>query len=414
MFGFFKKLFRTDRARYDRQKEMLQGGDPAALQSLAQGRETHPEILYYLAQNENPDIRMAVASNVVAPVQVAAVLAKDSEPDIRIALVARLVALLPELSEDQHSQLYQYAVQALGLLAQDEVFQVRRALSSVLRDYAKAPPTVVSRLARDVEREVSEPILRFCVALSDDELLDILKHHPAPWMVSAVASRPTVSESVANAVIDTHDETATAVLLNNTGTQLSPTTLHKIIERAPSFPEWHRPIALRKEISLDLARQLAGFVDEAVLNVLEKRSDFDAATQAGIAAVVRRRMDFIRLGGVTDTPIEKLQKYVQAGKLTPDVLQDALAWHEDEFVLLALAQMSQIHPQIVKKMLTIGAPKPVVALCWKAKLPMRLCVEIQKTAAKIPPSEMIYAQGGVDYPIKEADLKWQLEFFGVK
>lgn len=413
MLGFIKKLLSGDKGRYDSQKKLLETGDAAALQAMAAGHETHPEILYYLAQNPDADIRRAVASNVAAPVQAAVVLARDTDEDIRVTLVSRLVALLPELSPEKHSQLYAYAVQALGMLAQDEVFQVRRALSSVLRDQVKAPPIVVSRLARDVEREVSEPILRFCVALSDDELLDILKHHPADWVVSAVAARPTVSAPVSEAIVQTGDIPGTAVLLNNAGANIGPATLHKIIEHARHVPEWRQPIALRKEISLDLARQLAGFVDEAVLNVLEKRSDFDAATKAGIAAVVKRRMDFAREGNL-ESPIEKVKRFATSGALSADVIQDALAWHEDEFVILALAQLSQIHPQVVKKMLSLGIPKPVVALCWRAKVPMRLCVELQKHAAKIPPQEIMNARGGSDYPMPPADIKWQLEFFGIK
>lgn len=413
MLDFFRKFFGDDKKRYDLQRAQLTSGDKAAVQALAEGRDTHPEILYYLAQNDDPSVRQAVAANVVTPVQASSLLAADAEPDVRIALVSRLVALLPELSEDRHSQLYAFAVQALGLLAQDEVFQVRRALSSVLRDYAKAPPPVVSRLARDVEREVSEPILRFCVALPDSELLDILRQHPESWVVSAVASRERVSPAVSDAVFETHDVVGTTTLINNPGAALAPETLHKIIERARHVPEWRQPAAQRRELSLDLARLMAGFVDEAVLNVLERRSDFDAPTKAGIAAVVKRRMEYAR-GGEGESAIDKVKRYVTAGRLSADVIQDALAWHDEDFVVLALAQLSQIHPQVVKKMLSLGTPRPVVALCWRAKLPMRLCVELQRHAAKIPPQEVAYAKGGTDYPFSEKDLKWQLEFFGIK
>ena len=45
-------------------------------------------------------------------------------------------------------------------------------------------------LARDVERDVSEPILRFCAALSDRDLLDILKSHPASWVVVRASAKP--------------------------------------------------------------------------------------------------------------------------------------------------------------------------------------------------------------------------------
>jgi uncharacterized protein (DUF2336 family) len=413
MLSFFKKLFGI-RGGYKAQKEKLARGAVDDLRQMAADVGTHPEILFYLAKNDHNDIRKSVAENKATPVQASALLVRDNDVDVRLALAQRLMGLLPGLENDRQAQLYAYAVQALGLLAQDEVFQVRKALSTVLRDYAKAPPAVVSRLARDVEREVSEPILRFCAALSDDELLDIISHHPEPWVISSIASRDKVSMKVSKAVVESGDVPGTAVLVHNPGAELSEETLRHVIDRARQYPEWHRPIALRRELSLELARKLAGFVDHAVLRVLEDRSDFDPATKAGIASIVKRKLDYMRSSAPDESALQKIARLKSSGGLTPDMLHDALSWHETEFVVMGLAEMSGIHPQIVKKMLSLGTPKPVLALCWKAKLPMRLCIEIQRDLAKIPPTEIMYAKGGTDYPLSQADLKWQLEFFGIR
>lgn len=412
MFSFLKNIFgKPDKSPV--QKEMLKSGDPKQMRTLAGNAKTSPEILYYLAKSEDAEIRKAVALNKSTPVQASTLLAGDRDVDVRVALAARLVELLPDLTPERHSQLYAYAVQALGLLAQDEVFKIRKALSTTLMDYAKAPPAVVNRLARDVEREISEPILRFCVALSDDELVDILGQHPEGWVISAIAGRPMVSDRVSEAVVETGDVSATTILINNSGAKFSIATLQKIIERAKNHPEWHQPIALRKELSFDLARQLSGFVSETILGVLEKRSDFDAATRAGIADVIKRRIDYQRQGAPREAPEAKVERFIKANKLSAEVILDALCWQETDFVFLALAKLSGVHPVIVKKMMNTGAPKPIVALCWKAKLPMRCCVELQKQVGRIPPKELLYAKGGTDYPLGAEEIKWQLEFFGV-
>lgn len=414
MIDFIKNIFgKKEEQPALNQREMLKSGDPAQMKLLAENAQTHPEILYYLAKNGDAATRKAVALNKATPVQASTLLAGDQDADVRVALAARLVELLPDLTPDRHSQLYAYAVQALGLLAQDEVFKIRKALSTTLQDYVKAPPAVVNKLARDVEREISEPILRFCVALSDDELVDILSQHPESWVVSAIAGRPTVSDRVSDAVVETGDVPGTTVLINNKGAKFSAVTLQKIIDRARNHPEWHQPIALRKELSFDLARQLSGFVSDSILAVLEKRGDFDAATREGIMAVVKRRMEYKHQSAPHETPETRVERHLKTGKLTAEVILDALSWQETEFVHLALAKLAGIHPVIVKKMLTAGSPKPVVALCWKARLPMRVCVELQRQAAKIPPKDLVYAKGGTDYPLSAEEIKWQLEFFGV-
>jgi uncharacterized protein (DUF2336 family) len=415
MFSFFKKLFSGNQAeRYEEQKKLLESGNPQALMRLAKDADTNPEILYYLASKGDAAIRQAVAANKSTPMQAAHLLAQDQELDVRLTLAARLLKLLPGLSPDKHSQLYAFAVQALGRLAEDEVIQVRQALTSVLQDYAKAPPVVVSRLARDVEREVAEPVLRFCVTLPDEDLLDIIGSHPAPWAVAAIATRESVSARVSGAVIDVDDEPASTALINNPGAAFDVDTLQKIVDQARNRPAWHRPIALRPELSLDLARQMVGFVDKVVLDVLEKRSDFDAATREALLTTIKRRLSFLHDGDAHETSEKKVARFIQEGRMSPDVISDALSWQEIDFVTAALSHASGVHPARVTAMLNAGTAKPVVALCHQAKLPMRVCIEVQQRAAKVKPRDIMYAKGGTDYPLTPDEIKWQLEFFGAE
>lgn len=420
MWSFFKKFTRRAKSRKPadpkaqaEQRERLKSGDLEEIYKLATRTDTDPEILYYLARHEDARIRHAVAVNQSAPIHASALLARDKDVDVRYALAARLVELLPDLGEEEHSQLYAYTVQALGILAQDEVIRIRQALSAALKDYVKAPPAVVAQLARDVERAISEPILRFCVALGDDDLFDILSHHPEPWVISAIAGRPVVSDMISEKIFDTGDAAGTAVLLGNSGASLSALTLQKIIDKARDFPDWHQAIALRPELSAGLAQQLAGYVGEAVLTVLEKRSDFDEATRVEVAEMVKRRITYQNSGSGPETAEEKVARYVREDKLTPEVLHDAAVWEDMDFFYAAMGHRSGIHPVVVKKMMTSGAAKPIIAACFCARLPMRMCVELQRQVGKLQPRNLVYAKGGTDYPLTPEEIKWQLEFFGV-
>lgn len=414
MFSFLKGLFKSgEKKHYDKEKKVLVGGNAEDRARLAKDAETHPEILFYLAKDKDPNVRLSVAMNKKTPVHASALLANDKSVDVRVALAARLVELLPDLSTEEHSQLYAYAVQALGVLAQDEVLKIRQALSSALKDHAKAPPKVVGQLARDIEREVSEPILRFCVALSDEDLLDILGGHPESWVLSAIASRPVVSDQVSDAVIEKKDISASTILINNVGAKLTEKSLQKIIDQAKDYPEWHEPLAARSEMSLNLVQQLAGFVSEKVLGVLEKRADFDHATRREVAELVKRRIEFHHHDAPQETAESKVERFSKTGKLTANVLNDAMAWQDHKFVLLALAHLSKVHPVVVEKMLRSGSAKPIVALCWKAKMPMRVAMELQRSYARLSPKDFLYAKGGTDYPLTAAEIKWQLDFYGV-
>jgi uncharacterized protein (DUF2336 family) len=299
-------------------------------------------------------------------------------------------------------------------LAWDEVLKIRVALASALKDQADAPPKIVGQLAKDIEREVSEPVLRYCMAISDEDLLEILKSHPASWAVQAIAARETVSENVSDAVIETQDEQGGLVLLQNNKASLGEKTLMAIVERAKDLPSWQKPLVRHKKLTAPLAKDLARFVDMSVRNLLLNRTDFDQATMEDISATVKRRLEFMqeteKSGGQLVTYIDRL---IKEKKLTDELILDALATRESDFVKLCLARLNQASLETIEKILDLRAPKPVIAIVWRAGFSMRTALQIQKDLAKVQPKDLIYPKGGFDYPLEEKDLNWQLEFLGL-
>ena len=413
--AFWDKLLgKKDRDSRDRKNALSQNS--ADRLKVAKSPKTQPELLYYMAQNDpEPAVREAVAKNRATPVHASSVLAKDNDADVRLALANRLMRLLPNLSQDKQGQLYNFAIQALGTLAIDEVLKIRIALSSTLKDHAHAPPKVVGQLAHDIEREVAEPVLKFCAALSDEDLLDILKTHPAPWAVQAVAGRASVSEEVSQGVIEREDIPAGLILMENKGAQISVQTMSNIVEKSKSHPQWQKPIAIRKNLPGDLAKELAQFVDETVKAILLERTDYDKMTMEEITKVVRRRLDFMDQADTVKVSAEdRVKQMIKDKKLNEEAISDALAVKDKDLVIVALAALAKTNKATVEKIMSLNTPKPVIALSWKAGLSMRMALKLQQEMALVPPKELIYPRGGTDYPLEQAEIKWQLEFFEIK
>lgn len=406
---------KRDAARYEKEKLVAQSQDPAERRKLALDTDTHPEILYYLAQNDtDPSVRRAVAENISTPSQASSVLLVDKDQDVRLALAERLVRLLPDLSHDKQGQLYAFTIQTLGALALDEVLKIRVALSSSLKDHAHAPPKVVSQLARDIEREVSEPVLRYCMALPDADLLDILRNHPAPWAVEAVAGRPQVSAPVSLAVIETDDVPASLTLLGNGNAVIESDALGAIVSRARAAPQLQKAVAVRKNLTPALARELAGFVDQSVMAILQERTDFDQDTMEEIGKAVRRRVDFAGEGEQGGASAEdRVRRMIAEKRLNEDTITDAVGMRDRDFVMVALAAMVRTSKTDIETVMALQTPKPVLAVCWKAGLSMRTAFLLQKEIAAIPSKELIYPRGGTDYPLDNKELEWQLEFLGL-
>jgi uncharacterized protein (DUF2336 family) len=414
MLRFFKRLAgKSGPKSYEEQRAASQSARVRDRIDLARNEETNKEILYYLAEKDpSHKVRIEVVKNNAMPPHVSPVLAVDPDQDVRLALAGRLVELLPDVSRDKQSQLYAFVVQSLGTLALDEVLKIRKALSSTLKDHAYAPPKVAGQLARDVEREVSEPVLRFCAALSDEDLLDILRSHPASWVVQAIAARDEVSEEVSEAVIEVEDGPGGRVLIENDGASLTEGVLQYIVEKARSFAEWHKPMAMRKSLPGSVARALAEFVDHSVRDILLNRDDFDPETAEEVAAVFRRRVDLVSGEEEGESVEVRLQRALDEGRLNEDLISDAIAMRDYQLAYGAIAHMTGAPLERIETIFDSRSAKAVVAISWLAGLPMRLALTLQRDVARIKPKELIYPKGGTDYPMSEDELNWQLEFLG--
>jgi uncharacterized protein (DUF2336 family) len=405
---------------YQIQKEKLKHDHVKSRISLARDSQTSREILYYLAQEDpDPRVRKEVAGNPSTPLHASPLLAQDKSEYVRFTLARRLLELLPDLSRDQQSHLYAYAVQALSSLALDEVLKIRIALSSTLKDYTCTPPEIASKLAKDVEKAVSEPILRFCVALDDQALLDILSSHPASWVIQAIASRKIVSDSVSTAIIDTNDAKAGRRLIENENAFLSMELLQIIIQKSKTTPEWQKSLAKRQSLPPEAASLLFEFAGRTVRQLLEKSGVLEDETLKEMGDKIERRLQY-----ATDhqnhiepqTPqslLQRARKLKSEGVLNADFVADALGMRDYEFVQACIAVMGGFSQKGIETIFAAQSAKSIVAVTWKAGLPMRLALKLQQEMARIPHKDLIYPRAGTDYPFSNEEMQCQIDFLGI-
>ncbi|MDY0030133.1 MAG: DUF2336 domain-containing protein [Pseudobdellovibrionaceae bacterium] len=387
--GIFSSLFgpkSSTPSSFEEEKKIALNGSDEERKGLAQNPSSSREILCYMA-------------------------VKDKNEDIRLLLAERLSKLLPDLSVDKKGKLYKYVVEALSVLALDEVIKIRVALASSLKDYADAPPDVIKKLARDIERQVSEPILRYCIALPDEELLDILTSAPQDWVVEAIANRPGVSQPVSGAVLQTGNIHAGQSLMQNAGADISLDDLKLIVEKARDYPEWQKPIAMRKNLPDEIVKELCGFVEESLKTLLIETTNLSDEAMIEVTSSVVRRVEF------SDRKKEKVQdrvlRFLKEGRLDDETIQDALSVRDNEFVMCALAALIGTTTQNIRDAIQLRSAKAVLAISWQAGLSMRTALRLEQELARIPYTEIIYPRGGTDYPLSREDMEWQLNFMNI-
>ncbi|MFC7335525.1 DUF2336 domain-containing protein [Rhodocista pekingensis] len=390
---------------YDTAKALAADPDPAVRAGLAARADARPELLYYLADDDSPAVRRAVAANAATPLRASARLARDRDDDVRVLLAGKLARALPGLTAAEQAALRDVAQHALELLAADQVVRVRAAVASALKDVDCAPPGLVARLARDVAREVAEPILRTCATLSDEDLIAILKAQPQPWVAEAIARRQATGPGISDAV---------PVGEAPPGPAPEPTPLPDAPEpvaQPPALPG--QVLAVRPAVPEALAGRLSEAVQDSLHQALAEQGEFDPETLEAIAGTARRRIDWAREYSRREPPEVRARRLHADGALDEAAVLDALAWGDRPFVEIALALRAGIAVEVVHRILETQRPKSVTALCWRAGLSMRAARVVQAKAARIPLRSVLNARHGTDYPLTEAEMRTLLALFDI-
>jgi uncharacterized protein (DUF2336 family) len=416
---------------YEDQKMLATNGDTQVRRALALREDVRPELLYLMAEDASAEVRRAIADNAATPSHAYARLARDGDGEVRALLAQRVAKAMPNADTASLARARARATEALEILAQDQLKRVRQVLAEALKDRIDAPPTVINRLARDVEIDVAGPILRFSPVLSDDDLISIVRAGAASPALTAISHRAGVASGVADAIAATEDVAAVAALLGNPSAQIREETLDRLIDAAPRFEAWHKPMAMRPTLTASAIRRMAGFVAESVLEGLRQRKDLDEATLMSVESTLRKKLD-----AASDAMPERVAEPVpparaaesdaafdeacqaeeartlhREGKLDEDTVSDALLDRRWRFVVVALAARSNLSEAVVEKIITARSGPGLTALAWKAELSPECAVQLQVHMGKLSPSSVLAPPKPSVYPLKPEDMSWQIEFF---
>lgn len=401
---------------YEAAVALLESHSADARAELAGREDTNPEILYYLSNDACSDVRTQVAGNTSTPPHAYEFLVDDECDDVRCELAHKIGRLMPGLSEAETTKIRELTIGALERLAEDQAPRVRQIISEEIKSETNIPLNVVQKLARDLEISVAGPILEFSPLLSDTDLLEVIATGQVDGALVHIARRSEVSPDVSEAVVATLDVPAVSALLNNENAQIREDTLDFVIDNARSVTEWHEPIAMRSELSLRAMRRIAGFVAFSILADLSERSGLDAETQAYLKKKVRSRIESEEtldqgLEGEKQTTKDVVQSLRAEQDLDAGFVAEAIQAGQRAVVVEALATLARVKPGVVEDILNSRDGKPITALVWKAQLPMRVALDLQRLTAHVPPPQMVMAKDGVDFSLSEEEMILQLGFY---
>ena len=391
----------------------IRTGKPGGASELATRTDAGADVLHYLAVNGGPATRAAVAANMAAPAATNRLLADDEEEDVRAELAHKIARLMPGLSERESSHMVALTIETLECLARDATVRVRAILAEEIKYMDCIPRHIVLRLAQDLETVVAAPILEYSPLLSDADLIEIIACGRVQEALVAIASRKPVNEPVSDRIVKSLNVPAVAALLVNSDAKIRKATMDQIIDCIEEINSWQLPVALRADLSARAIRRIGALVGASILERLAARNDLSDTTRIYLNRELRARLAEHTVEEGAPSAADAVANAQKEGALDGEFVEKAAQSGQREIVVLALAGLANVNEQIVKKVLTAGGAKPLVALVWHAHLSMRVAFKIQTFIMKLPTRDVLPARGGVGFPLSKEEMRWHLNYFGI-
>lgn len=265
----------------------------------------------------------------------------------------------------------------IGSVASEMDVTVRAELARRVADAEHAPSALAQRLALD-EIEVASPVLQWSKALTDEDLVQIVKTRGHEHLM-AVTKRETVSETVSEALVTHGDDRVVGALLRNEGARLSDETFETVADRAEKNAALHAPLVRRKAVPLHVLNQLYMSVEATLRTEILARNDQVSPAELE-RALKKAKVRVAQKLGALPQDYEEAQRWVQNQKLrntfSPPVLVRLMRDKETTKFVLAFADFCQIDYETARRIIESNDIDALAMCCRAAGFDRALFVTI--------------------------------------
>ena len=257
-------------------------------------------------------------------------------------------------------------------MVEDAEVRVREALAKNLKQCADLPHDIARRLAVDVE-SVAVPMLQFSEVLTDEDLIEIARTQDTAKQ-NAIANRATVSEGVADVLVDSGSEAVVATLVGNNGARISEPTLQKVVENFGDSETVQRPLVHREALPVTVAERLVSKVSDNLRDYLVTHHELPPALASDLILDTRERATVSLLhpsdaAGDLERLVAQLQKN---GRLTPSLILRAVCLGDLGFMEASLAALADVPLVNARILISDAGSRGLNSIYKKAKLPAEL------------------------------------------
>ncbi|MFZ3354806.1 MAG: DUF2336 domain-containing protein [Xanthobacteraceae bacterium] len=272
--------------------------------------------------------------------------------------------LYSELSADDAAA----AEGAMLMLLDDPSPLVRRALADVLAASPGAPPAVVHALAGD-QPQIAAPVLALSPLLVDADLVDAVATG-CPGVQAAIASRAELPRAVSAAIAEVGTAEACLILIENTGADIAPFSIDRIVERFGHLAAIREPLLQRDDLAAATRLTLVTKLSETLAGFVTGRNWIDAEQARRVTREACEKATISLAAEAPDGDVRPLIRHLcESGQLTAGLILRALLSGNVTMFEEALAELADMPITRVSGLIYSGGSSGLRALFDKAGLP---------------------------------------------
>lgn len=304
-------------------------------------------------------------------------LARAPDSDTRRMLLREVTDLFFESQGQRNNRETALFDEVLQIVAAEMQDNVLVELAEQFADAEDAPVGLMRDLANH-SFEIAAPVLKRCRSLDDQTLMQIV-HYQSQNHIKAVAQRPTVSESLSDAIVRYGDDFALDALIRNDGAQISRGSMEAAVDRARRNTLLHEGVVRRHDIPLDLLNEMYFVVETRLRDqILDRNASVDPATLDAALAKARERVR--QTAGEMNAEAKNAMAYIQgkknSGELNARMLVALYREAKQMHFLYGLAEITSVDPDTVADLLDRRDIDGLAMICRAANIERPLFVTL--------------------------------------
>lgn len=309
-------------------------------------------------------------------------LKKSPLPEVRETIAQKICEYFNKGTFEEEEELI--ACEIIRLFARDVELRVRKALSESLKNNPSVPHDVALKLAND-EVEVAMPMLEFSTALTESDIIEIIRSTQNIAKLVAISKRQSVSENVSSALVNKHSDDVVVSLLANKKASISDGSLIVIVQEFSQNGDVVNSLIDRGGLSVGVVEKMIALTSESFRKRIEEK--FGSKTE-GVSNLISETRESATVGLLYNDPVidprivkkedpkpvtraEQLARHLHSQKrLTSSIILRAICEGNLDFFETSLSIISAIPLVNVRALVRSGDEKAIRSLFQRAAFPV--------------------------------------------